>query len=380
MTPIGIPVRSNVMRIPSLDGVRAVSICLVITAHLCGTAHSPNLTWIWTFGDIGNLGVRIFFVISGFLITTLLHREADRTGRYSLFAFLCRRELRIVPPFAAYVGAIALAGQLGILAIDSGDVQSAVTFTSNFDARHSWYVGHLWSLSVEQQFYLAWPVLLVVVGLRRTFWLACAGLAVGPLTRVAVHVLIPEWRWAVDESFPTVLDTLASGCLLAALHERLIGCPCYVRLLRSRAVAVIPFVIVLLNRWMPHVAFSYTVGQSVMNILIALMLQRVMMFPNSTLGRILNAGPMVTIGAVSYSLYLWQQPFLNPHSSLAIAAFPLNIVLAVSAAFLSYYLVEQPAMKLSRCLGAKAVGTSKASETRVTTPRLFTALGPGDRA
>jgi peptidoglycan/LPS O-acetylase OafA/YrhL len=117
-----------------------------------------------------------------------------------------------------------------------------------------------------------------------------------------------------------------------------------------------------------------------MNILIALMLQRVMMFPNSTLGRILNAGPMVTIGAVSYSLYLWQQPFLNPHSSLAIAAFPLNIVLAVSAAFLSYYLVEQPAMKLSRRLGAKAVGTSKASETRVTTPRLFTALGPGDRA
>jgi peptidoglycan/LPS O-acetylase OafA/YrhL len=352
------------LRIPSLDGMRALSIGLVLLAHVRGTRYSPELTWIETFGDIGNLGVRIFFVISGFLITLLLYREFDRTGRISLVGFLRRRAFRIVPAFAAYVGALMVATAVGIFVVDSGDFVSAMTFTTNFEASRSWYVGHLWSLSVEEQFYVCWPVLLVVVGRPRMIWVAIAALGIGPLSRVGLYVFFPEYRWAVGETLPTVVDALACGGLLAALHERLAASHLYLRWLRSRAVAATPLAVIALNAGAAHIAFSYTLGQTLLNGLIALMLHRVMLFPNSLVGRILNAGPVAAVGALSYSLYLWQQPFLNRTSTLFIAAFPLNIVFAVGAALLSYHVVERPALKMGRRLARNSVLTSKTTKTR----------------
>ncbi len=198
------------MRIPSLDGLRALSIGLVLLAHVMGTRHSPDLTWVRAFGDVGNLGVRIFFVISGVLTTALLYRELDRTGRISLVGFLYRRAFRIVPAFTAYVAAIAVAAAFGMLVVDSRDLRSAVTFTTNFEANRSWYVGHLWSLSVEQQFYVCWPVLLILLGRSRMCCIATAALAMGPLARVGLYVLAPEWRWAIGESFPTVIPIWSS--------------------------------------------------------------------------------------------------------------------------------------------------------------------------
>jgi peptidoglycan/LPS O-acetylase OafA/YrhL len=334
------------MRIPSLDGVRALAIGLVLAAHLTGTRHSPDLTWMRTFGDVGNLGVRIFFVLSGFLTTTLLAREFERTGRISPLGFLRRRAFRIIPAFAVYVGTIAVSAASGAVAVDAGDLFSALTFTTNFDAHRSWYVGHLWSLSVELQFYVCWPVLLALVGWSRVFWVTGAALAVAPVARVMIHVFVPEWRWSIGESCLTVVDALATGSLIAALRAR--GCegPRYLRLLRSRAVAAIPVALILLNMALPYVSFSYPVGQTLLNVLIAVALHRVMLVPDSVAGRILNSGPVASIGALSYSLYLWQQPFLNRRSDLLIAAFPVNIALAIVAAMLSYRLVEQPALRV----------------------------------
>jgi peptidoglycan/LPS O-acetylase OafA/YrhL len=82
------------------------------------------------------------------------------------------------------------------------------------------------------------------------------------------------------------------------------------------------------------------------------MLHRVMLFADSVGARALNSGPLAACGALSYSLYLWQQPFLNRYSDLFIAAFPLNVALALGAALLSYYFIEQPALKLRRRFGA----------------------------
>jgi peptidoglycan/LPS O-acetylase OafA/YrhL len=352
------------LRIPSLDGMRALSIGLVLLAHVRGTRHSPDLAWVGTFGDIGNLGVRIFFVLSGFLITLLLYREFDCTGRISLVGFLRRRAFRIVPAFAAYVGALAMATAAGILVVDSEDFVSAMTFTMNFEANRSWYVGHLWSLSVEEQFYVCWPMLLVVVGRSRMIWVAIAALGMGPLSRVGLYVFFPEYRWAVGEALPTVVDALACGGLLAALHERLAASHLYLRWLRSKAVAATPLAVIALNAGAAHIALSYTVGQTLLNGLIALMLHRVMLFPNSLVGRVLNAGPVAAVGTLSYSLYLWQQPFLNRASNLFIAAFPLNIVFAVGAALLSYHFVERPALKMGRRLGRNPVVTSETTKTR----------------
>jgi peptidoglycan/LPS O-acetylase OafA/YrhL len=335
-------------RIPSLDGLRALSIALVLLAHVRGTRYAPALSWMNICGDIGNLGVRIFFVISGFVITRLLYREIDRTGGISLSGFLRRRAIRIVPAFATYVAAVALAATMGVLEVEPQDFRSALTFTANFDADRSWYIGHLWSLSVEEQFYLCWPAFLVVVGRSGMAWAAAALLIVGPLARVGLHVFAPDYRWAIGESLPTVIDALACGGLLAALHDRLAVSGRYLRWLRSRTVACAPLAAVALNAAGPHIAFSYTIGQTLLNAVIAFWLHRLVMFPESAVGRMLNSRPAVAVGAISYSLYLWQQPFLHRDSDLLVASFPLNLACAVGAALLSYHLIERPALDAGR--------------------------------
>ena len=216
------------MRIPSLDGLRAASIVLVLFAHTAGTTRAPDLAWLQAIGDIGHLGVRVFFVISGLLMTILLEREFDLTGRISLAAFLQRRAIRIVPAFGAYVAVIGIAGAAGIVVLRPRDLLMAATFTMNYHADRAWYLGHLWSLSVEAQFYIIWAIARMLVGRNGMFWVAAAGLALGPVTRVAVHVLAPDWRWAIGEAFPTIIDALATGGLLAVVHEKLARSHSYV--------------------------------------------------------------------------------------------------------------------------------------------------------
>ena len=100
-------------KIPSLDGLRAFSIMLVVVGHLHATRGFPELGLEHILGDYGLLGVRVFFVISGFLITTLLLRELEQQGRISLRAFYARRALRIFPAAFVFIGALALADWLG---------------------------------------------------------------------------------------------------------------------------------------------------------------------------------------------------------------------------------------------------------------------------
>jgi peptidoglycan/LPS O-acetylase OafA/YrhL len=335
------------VRLPSLDGLRAVSILLVLLAHLRGTGQAPDLAWLGAVGDVGNLGVRTFFVISGFLMTMLLENEHDRSGRISLSGFLRRRAFRILPALAAYLVAFALMTAIGIVAVAGSDLLTAATFATNYDAQRSWYVGHLWSLSVEAQFYVLWASIRVLVGRARMFPVALAAVVVGPAARVGIHVLAPEWRWSIGEAFPTVVDALATGSLLAMMHARLAGSSRYLRVLRSHAASAMPLALLALSAARPYIAFSYTIGETLMNLLLAATIHRVVMFPRSAIGRILNARAVVGLGALSYSLYLWQQPFLNRQSTAVFAQFPLNLVLAVIAALLSYFIIERPALQVS---------------------------------
>jgi len=336
------------VRIPSLDGLRAASILLVLTAHLAGTQHAPNLAWTRMAGDIGSLGVRVFFVISGFLMTVLLEREFESTGRISLPGFLRRRALRILPAFGVYVGAIALTAAAGVIVLLRRDLLMSATFTMNYTAERSWYVGHLWSLSVEAQFYVGWAVLRILAGRSRMRGVAVGALVAAP-ARVAIHLFAPHWRSAIGEALPTIVDALAAGGLLAMVHQQLASSAAYVRALRSTAGgAAMPLAVLALNAARPHIAFSYTVGETLINLLIALIIHRLVMFPDRAAGRLLNARAVAGFGAVSYSLYLWQQPFLNRQSASVVAAFPLNIALALAAALLSYRLVERPALEIGR--------------------------------
>jgi peptidoglycan/LPS O-acetylase OafA/YrhL len=335
------------MRMPSLDGLRAVSIVFVLLAHVAGTAHAPAFFWPEAGGDIGRLGVQVFFVISGFLMTRLLERPLGDDARFSPTAFLQRRVRRIVPAFGVYVAAMALASATGLIALRPRDLLTAATFTMNYHADRAWYLGHLWSLSVEAQFYVLWAATRALVGRAGMLWAALAGLALGPVTRVAVHVLAPDWRWSIGEALPTVIDALAAGALLAVLHDTLTRNGSYLALLRSKALALLPVPVLALNAAMPYLRFSYPVGQTLMNLLIAVLMHRLMLFPDSAAGRFLNHRAIVGVGAMSYSLYLWQQPFLNRTSASPAAAFPVNLALALAAAFVSYRLAELPAQRVA---------------------------------
>lgn len=325
-------------RIPSLDGLRAISIALVLFGHLAG-AGLPSF-----FGGGASLGVTVFFVISGYLITGLLVGEYERTGRISLRRFYMRRTLRIFPAFYAFILAVVAMDALGFVQLERGDLTAAVTYTMNYHYHRAWTFGHVWSLAVEEQFYLVWPATLALLGLSRGVYAALFAIAMGPLLRTALYVWVPASRVGLDQMFPTVADTLATGCLLALVQKRLSASAAYRRFLLSPAFALVPVVLVATVVLSEHPRFDGLVGQTCRNLAIALILDRAVRFPEGAFGRVLNARPFAFAGTISYSLYLWQQPFVNRHASLWMNHLPQSVILAFAAAFASYRLVERPVL------------------------------------
>jgi peptidoglycan/LPS O-acetylase OafA/YrhL len=287
----------------------------------------------------------VFFVISGFLITSLLLHEEASTGTVSLRAFYLRRTLRIFPPFYLYAAVIALVGLSGHLHLHRFDLLTAVTYTTNYHHQRSWYLGHAWSLAVEEQFYLLWPFLIKYLGARRASALALATVMVAPLLRFALMVDAPSFRPGIGETFPTVADAIATGCLLACWRGRIGEFPRLAAFLRGPRFWCIP-VITLGAAFVPSAKLDCLVGQTVTNLGLALVIDRMVHYPDALAGRFLNARPVVFVGVLSYSLYLWQQPFLARQSHQTMASFPLNLVLAVGLALCSHYLVERPALRL----------------------------------
>ncbi len=329
------------MRIPSLDGLRALSIMLVLFGHLNGTRGFG--THLEQLGDVANLGVRVFFVISGFLITSLLLKEEQ----VQLGQFYWRRFYRIFPPFYFYLLVLfGLSSARLLAAIPASDFGWAATYTTNFRIERSWLIGHTWSLSVEEQFYLLWPGLLALVGRRRAMVAALGVLLVTPLIRVGWNFLLPAWRPLIGEAFPTIADSIATGCLLAGFRSRLHAHPLYQRALASSAlVPLLVLTLFAINTQHIHPLPFWLAGETMLNVGVAFLIDRAVTRPDTALGAILNFGPLARIGVVSYSLYLWQQVFLDRSSSHWIAAFPQNLGLAMASGFAGYYLVEKPIMK-----------------------------------
>ena len=335
-------------RIPSLDGLRAISIVMVLFAHLAGTRGFPVTAGAGNLLGLGELGVHVFFVISGYLITRLLMDELDQHGRISLKHFYFRRTLRIFPPYYAYLGVAFLMGLAGFLQLASHDLAHGLTYTSNYYPGRSWFLGHTWSLSVEEQFYLLWPALIVLAGRRRAVVFAALTVLLVPVIRLASWELM---RWSGDgigHRFETVADAIAIGCLLAGSRPWLHRSVVYLRALASPYFAVVPLVVFVASLLHDHPVVYFTVALFVVNIGIAACLDWCVTFSEGRIGAMLNAAPMVFVGTMSYSLYLWQQLFLNRSSAHAISTFPLNLVLAVTAALASYYVVERPSLRLRR--------------------------------
>ena len=167
-------------RSPLIDGCRGVSVLLVIVNHLLAfrfpLSDQRPLSELGLSLDLvpplisrlmlpfAGLGVQIFFVISGFLITTLLIREEKADHQISIGAFYIRRIFRILPAFMVFMFTLFALRAAGIIQLDNEAFGRSALFVCNFSIEKcSWWLAHTWSLGVEEQFYLAWPLLFVVV-------------------------------------------------------------------------------------------------------------------------------------------------------------------------------------------------------------------------
>src|SRR5215475_4830380 len=156
-------------RIPSLDGLRCIAVAMVLFSHMLGTQGFLRPSQGAFLYEFGNLGVKVFFVISGYLITNLLLHELAKTNRIHLGKFYFRRTFRIFPACYCMVAALILFRMSGWISLTPRDVLHALTYTSNYYPGRSWSIGHTWSLGVEEQFYLLWPAALVILGRRKGF-------------------------------------------------------------------------------------------------------------------------------------------------------------------------------------------------------------------
>jgi peptidoglycan/LPS O-acetylase OafA/YrhL len=313
-----------------------LSIGLVLLGHLYGTANYPKNAETHFLAGFAHLGVQIFFVISGFLITTLLLKERERTGRISLPLFYLRRTLRIFPAAFFYITVVALIAHPGYLGY-------AYTYTMCYASQaRPWVLGHLWSLSVEEQFYLVWPAALVLgFAYRRQVGVAVFFLA--PLARLLFWI---SGRHEIDEYFPAVADSLMMGCLLAMCQETL---RTRIRWLTHPAVfGVLGLLTLFSEHLLPRVRLQIFFG-GLVPLIITLFLFSAMERADG----FLNNRVTGFLGVLSYSLYLWQQPFLNRNSHQWWTAFPLNLLLAFACAVASYYLVERPFLGMYRVVRVK---------------------------
>lgn len=326
--------------IPGLDGLRAISIVFVLLAHLSGTVHFLNYRWLM---GLGEFGVRVFFVISGYLITTILLEELNRKGTISLPRFYFRRTMRLFPAAYFLITVMAVLGALGLTLLDRRDIIFAVTYTMNYFDGRGWPLGHLWSLAVEEQFYLVWPLTVSSLALPKCRRLLLFVLVLGPVFRIAspyVGAAFNFLRWS---------DALATGCLLAIMRDELGNMRNYARLTASRWFYLVPLTALAAN-YIPSTKVTWLAGETIMNVAIAISVDWAMRNTDGLTGRFLNQPTISFIGVLSYSLYLWQQPFLNRNSDRLYCSFPFNIILAFTMALASYLLIEAPFLRLRKAI------------------------------
>jgi len=348
---------------PQLDGLRTLSVALVIFSHM----GDP----VWS-GVNGSLGVTLFFVISGFLITSLLIREERRNGRVSLSKFYVRRVYRIVPLYyiAVALTAVAVFG-LG-LGVGSGNFAERLPLIATFNGEFagSGTFSHSWSLGIEEKFYILWPLVafaLPFVIRKRAVLVAVL------LPLVAAASYIPGLRYF------GIYTAIVAGCALAIAMHSDRGFRAAQALARPRAFYPILALAVLVYLVDQSLPFARETGHAH----VAFAIATALVFPGLIIGgsaiqRVLSWRPIAYVGTLAYGIYLFH-PFCIDvvglvlpagETSIALAAlrFLLAAMLSVGVAFGLHKLIEQPFIRLGRRLTTtdSKPGTMPASETIAT--------------
>lgn len=348
--------------LPALDGLRAVAVLLVMAFHL-------RLTRPFIPG--GFVGVDVFFVLSGFLITTLLIDEWNRSGDISLARFYARRALRLLPALMVFfVGFLSVAALLPDvagghpLAVYLENVGYGLTYLYN------WYLlspsenpggfRHVWSLAIEEQYYLAWPLALRVLlqsgRPRREILFITLGVA---FASAALPYLIAPLSWKrlyFGSDFRAHALLIGSGlallrtggCLPRGALERPL-----LRTLPPVAWACLLWVALVAEM---HESWLYSGGLTLVALASAVLVWACAGPGSGPMERVLRSRALVHVGRRSYALYLWHVPIAFWLRDLAPAAQLLVAVpLTFAAAEISYRLVEAPALRVKRRLAALPV-------------------------
>lgn len=325
---------ARVNRIPGLDGLRAIAVSLVLAEHAAqrGAEWLPARVSGYLALSADN-GVKIFFVLSGFLITTILIKEYANSGTISLRNFYLRRTLRIFPAAYVYLSVIGIGYLTGFIHI-GGDspsrILSPALYLSDYIPVWGWPLHHTWSLSVEEQFYLLWPPVFLV----------CRRKLVSSFPFILVITAVIFRCFAFNPyRFDTVSDSIAIGCLFAIFRPQLESYLLRAWPKRLPLSFIFLFYVVAFpasNVYSGHAIFAYVLGIPLFNVLVGFTILAVILKPP----RWLVARPVIWLGRISYSLYLWQYPWVTIEK-LGWLWLPG----AVFSSWLSYRFVECPVLR-----------------------------------
>lgn len=347
---------------PAIDGLRAIAVVAVIIGH-------ANEAWL----PGGWLGVDVFFVISGFLITSLLLRERTSTGRIDLLGFWLARARRLLPAVFLVLAAVTLAARFIGLPVRRDAVSADILSTLFYVANWRMYLSdeayfatlatpsplrHAWSLSVEEQFYIIYPLLLLgllaVVRKRNRLAMVLGGLAV--LSAVLMALLYTPGHEPSRVYYGT--DTRAFELLVGAVAGVLVlrsgtaRGPAAVAEVTDRISRILaPFALVLVLVALvaagdqPDLLFRG--GLLVLCVLVAVVVVAAASWEANPVQRVLAWEPLRRVGLISYGLYLWHWPIIVYSNQLLVDVDPIvrvyvQVVLSFVVATLSYLLIEQP--------------------------------------
>jgi peptidoglycan/LPS O-acetylase OafA/YrhL len=336
-----------------IDQWRGISVLMVIVDHLLlfrvpqwldaggtGAGLIPRLQtkalWfvkLWS-SNAGSIGVGIFFVISGYLITSLMQREEAQRGSISLGGFYVRRTFRIFPAMFVFLAAMWLLDKAGAMRIEAVDAFGLSLFLCNTAIVECGHLGHFWSLAVEEQFYLVWPTVMILSG-RLRVPIALFTLAVAMIASVIPALRLQGWMnngWA--------FACIATG-VLYALSPNFRGMFIWTHRIPRWAFAL------TLVFFVPFAKVRWGVLEPIFVLTMPCLIVCAVLVRTEFRASI-GARTLRQIGLISYSLYLWHCMFTWTPESYLSPWFAYASILAIGAACLSYRFVELPFIAIGK--------------------------------
>jgi peptidoglycan/LPS O-acetylase OafA/YrhL len=342
-------------RIAELDGWRTISVALVIFSHvLTKSSIALDQTRYGFLEGWGTFGVRIFFVISGFVICRGLLKEYYEYSTISIFAFYVRRIFRIIPMLFIYIFAVWTLSKFEIVEYDSSITYKLVLFicTLSDGGCGGYTTAHLWSLAVEEQFYAIFPVLFLFLTIyfKRVLGLIFLGL---PICLLALAFF--EQNVAFENL--TTFVWINAGVVAAIFEKQLL-------LFTKKSSALFPIIIFILiifgSNYLTPSRISTVILSCIMPYMIAIMLF-MSINAKTCSSKLLVSWPMAIAGRASYGIYLWQQLATTPFQGVGVLFYMWTVPASILLPIFSFMYIEKPIIKFGSRLSDRILSKEDSS-------------------